>query len=178
MVSDMALNKVMIWTIRLCLLGGFLVFATGCGRQEPPSATTTEPTPLRTPPANASETAFTPEEILAAYRASAEALELRDESNPSLGTYLYIDEATELLYRLSVHGIDPALLPEVGTIFKRTTDDGDPMIEATIHADAAIWIEAVSVLSGTRAKQEAATEERIRQLKDAFAKELQKPRAP
>lgn len=171
-------DKVIIRVIKLCLLGGFLVLATGCGKEATVAEDGVSPSGQAGERSLAPAEPASPETILAAYRASAEALGLRDESNPALGAYLYLDEATELLYRLSFHGIDPSLLPEVGPVIKRTTDDGDRMIEATIHADAVIWIEAVSVLSGTRATQEAATEERIRQLQDAFAKELQELQAP
>jgi hypothetical protein len=166
-------DKKIIRLIGICLLGGFLLMLCGCGKKA--TATGDEAATSGQAEENdaaAVERSSNPEAILAAYRASAEALGLRDESNPDLGAYLYFDEATELLYRLSVHGIDPAMLPAVGTVVKRTNEDGDRMIEATIHADAVIWIEAVSVLPRTPANREAAAEQKIQQLQEAFAKYL------
>jgi len=121
---------------------------------------------------------LTAEEVVAAFQTSAESLGLRDESDPATGVYLYFDEATELLYRLSVHGSDPSLFPEAGNLTKRTNEEGSLVIESTIHVDELIWVEAVSVLSGTPGDRVAETEKRIIQIQNAFAKALQEPRIP
>lgn len=150
-----------------------LFLVAGCGQETGVAADQKSPAArVETTTVTSAENA-SPEDIVAAFRGSADSLGLRDESDPGAGVYLYIDETTELLYRLSVHGIDPAFLPEVGPVLKRITDDGYPMIESTIYADAVIWIEAVSVLSGHRAGLEEATKTRIRQIHDAFARHLQ-----
>jgi len=118
-----------------------------------------------------------PEEIIAAYRASAETFGFRDESDPDKGVYVYLDEATELLYRLSIHQFGTSFLPEVGMLSKRENEDGYLVIESTIHASELIWVEAVSVLSEARAEQVTATETRINELHEAFAKALEEQRA-
>lgn len=118
-----------------------------------------------------------PEEIIAAFQASAESLGFRNESDPSTGVYLYFDEATELLYRVSLLQLPTGFLPEVGTLSKRTNEDGFQVIESTIYASELIRVGAVSVLSGDRADRGPATEKRMRQIQKAFAKALREAKA-
>ena len=157
-----------------CIIGAFavLLFAAGCGNEEVVAENEeSAPAPSETAGATTADD-VSPEVLIAAYRGSAEALGFRDESDPNARVFLYFDESTELLYRLSFHGIDPAFLPEVGPILKEPTEDGDVRIESTLHKDSVIWIEAVCVIPGDQADQQGVIEDRIRQVQESFAKRL------
>lgn len=156
------------------ILGAFAVslFAVGCGKEEVAAEDEKSP-PVQSETAGPTTADnVSPEVLTAAYRASAEALGMRDESDPNAGYFLYFDESTGSLYRLSFHGIDLAFLPEVGPILKETTEDGELRIESTLYKDDLIWIEVIRILDSDELERETAIEERIQQIQETFEKQL------
>jgi len=123
-------------------------------------------------PLAADETGATTEQLIAVYRAAAEELGLRDASDPRSNIYLYFDEQTELLYRLSFHGVDPGLLPETGIVMKRTNEDGLRVVEISLYKNATIWVETICIFPPDE-KREAQTEARMGELREIFDRKLE-----
>ncbi len=149
-----------------------LFIVGGCGKDAEAPGEATQATSGKAEVKKAKGKSIDPEVVIAAYQASAASLGLRDESFPEQRLYLHLDEPTEVLYRVTVHGLDRKLLPEVGPIRKRPSGPGLRLIESTIYADETLWVEALSTFADSDPTDGATQEARIQEIHEAFAREL------